>query len=169
MLRYSAVTSCVWRSSSPFPSSARKRSRTPETGLPVTIFGGDYPTPDGTCIRDYIHVEDLARAHLLALDATAPGDPRTTGPDGNAAALALNLGNGGGFSVREVLAAAETATGRPVPHHVGPRRAGDPPVLVADASRARDVLGWQPMHPDLGEIVASAWVWRSGHPAGYDS
>jgi UDP-glucose 4-epimerase len=133
----------------------------------VTVFGTDYPTPDGTCIRDYIHVEDLARAHLLALEATAPTDPRTASPGGGAAALALNLGNGDGFSVREVLAAAEAATGRAVPHAVGPRRAGDPPVLVADASRARDVLGWEPAHRDLVEIVASAWAWRRAHPAGY--
>ncbi len=134
----------------------------------LTIFGTDYPTPDGTCIRDYIDVEDLARAHLLALEATAPEDPRATAPDGSAAAIALNLGNGGGFSVREVLAAAEAATGRPVPHRIGPRRAGDPPVLVADAGRARDVLGWQPARPDLGEIVATAWAWRRAHPTGYD-
>jgi UDP-glucose-4-epimerase GalE len=141
----------------------------------VTVFGTDYPTADGTCIRDYIHVEDLARAHLLALEATAPDDPRTAGAtptpeagtgDG-AAAIALNLGNGGGFSVREVLAAVETTTGRAVPHRVGPRRAGDPPVLVADASRARTVLGWEPAHPDLEDIVASAWAWRRAHPGGY--
>ena len=133
----------------------------------LTVYGTDYPTPDGTCIRDYIHVEDLARAHLLALEATAPDDARTAGPDGGAAAIALNLGNGGGFSVHQVLEAAETATGRPVPHAIGPRRAGDPPVLVADAGRARDVLGWVPAHPELGEIVATAWTWRSGHPTGY--
>jgi UDP-glucose-4-epimerase GalE len=133
----------------------------------VTVFGTDYPTPDGTCLRDYIHVEDLARAHLLALEATAPGDPRTAGPDGGAAALALNLGNGGGFSVREILAAVEAATGAPVPHRVGPRRAGDPPALVADASRAREVLGWAPRHRDLVAIVASAWAWRRAHPDGY--
>ena len=162
----------------------------------VAIFGTDYPTADGTCIRDYIHVEDLARAHLLALEATAPDDPRTAaagggasggegGPSGDgsraggasgggggagsegAAAIALNLGNGGGFSVLGVLAAAEAATGRPVPHRIGPRRAGDPPVLVADASRAHDVLGWEPRHPDLSEIVASAWAWRRAHPGGY--
>jgi UDP-glucose-4-epimerase GalE len=169
----------------------------------VTVFGTDYPTPDGTCIRDYIHVEDLARAHLLALEATAPDDVRTAGPaaggstasgdsagagdgagDGaagraaaaghadaaghaGAAAIALNLGNGGGFSVREVLTAAEAATGRAVPHRIGPRRAGDPPVLVADASRARTVLGWQPARPDLEEMVASAWAWRRAHPGGY--
>jgi UDP-glucose 4-epimerase len=161
----------------------------------VTVFGTDYPTPDGTCIRDYIHVEDLAQAHLLALEATAPDDARTDGtpeaggtpeaagpaanggarPDasdgasGGAAAIALNLGNGGGFSVREVLAAVESATGRPVPHRIGPRRAGDPPVLVADAGRARAVLGWEPAHPDLTEIVASSWAWRRGHPGGYRS
>jgi UDP-glucose 4-epimerase len=163
----------------------------------VTVFGTDYPTADGTCIRDYIHVEDLARAHLLALEATAPDDVRTAGPaaggstapgdsaatgdgagDGaaghadaagwaGAAAIALNLGNGGGFSVREVLTAAEAATGRAVPHRIGPRRAGDPPVLVADASRARAVLGWQPARPDLEEMVASAWAWRRAHPGGY--
>ena len=145
----------------------------------VTVFGTDYPTPDGTCIRDYIHVEDLARAHLLALEATAPEDARTAGAaaggeagtgqpaTGGAAALALNLGNGAGFSVREVLTAVEAATGRPVPQRIGPRRPGDPPVLVADASLARAVLGWEPVHPDLGEIVASAWAWRRAHPDGY--
>ncbi len=133
----------------------------------VTVFGTDYPTPDGTCIRDYIHVEDLARAHLLALEATAPGGPRTAGPDGGAAAVALNLGNGSGFSVREVLAAVEAASGRPVPYRVGPRRAGDPPVLVADAGRAREVLGWEPARPDLGDIVATAWAWRREHASGY--
>jgi len=135
----------------------------------LTVFGTDYPTPDGTCVRDYVDVEDLARAHLRALEATAPDDPRTTGPDGGAAAVALNLGNGGGFSVREVLAAAEAATGRPVPHRVGPRRPGDPPVLVADAARAHDVLGWQPARTDLAEIVASAWSWRRAHPSGYEA
>ena len=149
----------------------------------MTVFGTDYPTADGTCIRDYIHVEDLARAHLLALEATAVDDARPTGaasrprrrhgrrPAGDhgrhAAAIALNLGNGGGFSVREVLAAVEAATGRRVPHRVGSRRAGDPPVLVADASRAGAVLGWKPAHPDLEEIVASAWAWRRAHPGGY--
>ncbi len=136
----------------------------------VTIFGADYPTPDGTCIRDYIHVEDLARAHLLALEATDPGDPRTDGPGGTgAAAIALNLGNGDGFSVREVLAAARTASGRAVPHHVGPRRPGDPPVLVADATRAREVLGWVPGRPELEPMVASAWAWRRSHPDAYGS
>jgi UDP-glucose 4-epimerase len=174
----------------------------------LTVFGIDYPTPDGTCIRDYLHVEDLARAHVLALEATSPGDPRTAGaapddragaaPDGRtapdsgaaadrrtapggggepsdgapndragAAALAINLGNGGGFSVREVLSAAETVVGRPIPHAIGERRAGDPPVLVADAGRADEILGWRAQHRDIVEIVASAWAWRQAHPDGY--
>ncbi len=140
----------------------------------VTVFGTDYPTPDGTCIRDYLHVEDLARAHLLAIEATAPDDPRTAAPGGEgapgggeAAAIALNLGNGGGFSVLEVLRAVEAATGLPVPRTLGPRRSGDPPVLVADATRAREVLGWEPRHRDLAPIVGSAWAWRQAHPAGY--
>ncbi len=135
----------------------------------LRLFGTDYPTPDGTCIRDYLHVEDLARAHLLALEATDPGDARTATPEGGAAALAINLGNGGGFSVREVIAAAESTTGRPIPVRVSPRRPGDPPVLVADAAVARDVLGWVPLHRDLAEIVASAWAWRLAHPGGYAS
>ena len=162
----------------------------------VTVFGTDYPTADGTCIRDYIHVEDLARAHLLALEATGSDDARTTAADdgsgtarataaaavagaaetagdaaggSGAAAIALNLGNGGGFSVREVLAAVEATTGRPVPYRVGPRRAGDPPVLVADANRARTVLGWEPARGNLEEIVASAWAWRRAHPDGYEA
>jgi UDP-glucose 4-epimerase len=139
----------------------------------LTVFGIDYPTPDGTCIRDYIHVEDLARAHVLALEATAPDDPRTGGSDGTkgdgagAAALAINLGNGGGFSVREVLAAAEAVVGRSIPHAIGERRAGDPPVLVADAGRAGEILGWRAEHRDIVEIVRSAWAWRSAHPDGY--
>jgi UDP-glucose 4-epimerase len=139
-------------------------------GSPLTIYGADYPTPDGTCIRDYLHVEDLARAHLLALEATAPGDPRTDAEPGSgrsASSLVLNLGNGAGFSVREILAAAEVVTGRAVPHLVGPRRAGDPPTLVADATRAGEVLGWEPHHRDIAEIVASSWAWRRTHPGGY--
>jgi UDP-glucose 4-epimerase len=130
-------------------------------GPPLTVFGDDYPTPDGTCIRDYIHVADLAEAHLLALGATTAGDPRTAEP------LVLNLGNGGGFSVREVLAAAEAATGRSVPHVIGPRRTGDPPVLVARATRAAEILGWRPARPGLDEMLESAWAWRQTHPAGY--
>jgi UDP-glucose 4-epimerase len=127
----------------------------------VTIFGDDYPTPDGTCIRDYIHVSDLAKAHLLALTATAQGDPRTAEP------LVCNLGNGDGFSVRQVLVAAETVTGRSIPRTVGARRKGDPPVLVARSTRAAEVLGWRPARPDLEAMVGSAWAWRLAHPNGY--
>ena len=127
----------------------------------LTVYGDDYPTPDGTCIRDYIDVADLADAHLLALEATAPGDVRTDD------ALALNLGNGGGFSIREVLAAAEAVVGHPIRHTIGPRREGDPPVLVASAARAAEVLGWRPARPALEAMVGSAWEWRQRHPGGY--
>jgi UDP-glucose 4-epimerase len=128
--------------------------RAAETGEPITLFGDDYPTPDGTCIRDYIHVADLADAHLLALEATAPGDPRTD------SALVCNLGIGGGFSVREVVHAAAAVVGRPIPETMGPRRPGDPPVLVAAADRARDVLGWSAARPGLEAMIGSAWQWR---------
>jgi UDP-glucose 4-epimerase len=128
--------------------------RAAETGEPITLFGDDYPTPDGTCIRDYIHVADLADAHLLALEATAPEDPRTD------AALVCNLGIGGGFSVREVLKAAADVVGRPIPETMGPRRAGDPPVLVAAADRASEILGWAAARPTLEEMIGSAWDWR---------
>jgi UDP-glucose 4-epimerase len=128
--------------------------RAAETGQPITLFGDDYPTPDGTCIRDYIHVADLADAHLLALEATAPEDARTD------AALVCNLGIGGGFSVREVVRAAADVVGRPIPESMGPRRAGDPPVLVAAADRASEVLGWMAARPTLEEMIGSAWDWR---------
>jgi UDP-glucose 4-epimerase len=124
-------------------------------GAPLTLFGADYPTPDGTPVRDYVHVVDLAEAHRLALEATAPGDPRTGEP------LILNLGSGRGFSLLEVVAAAERVLGRPVPHTVGDRRTGDPPTLVAAVDRARDVLGWTPARSSLEEMVGSAWAWRS--------
>ncbi|MHB8890694.1 MAG: UDP-glucose 4-epimerase GalE [Candidatus Limnocylindrales bacterium] len=140
-----------------------------EGGPALTLFGEDYPTPDGTPIRDYIHVADLADAHVAALEATAPGDPRT-GPAGGAAPatpVICNLGTAGGFSVREVLQAAEAVVGRPIPHTVGPRRAGDPPVLVAATGRAREVLGWTPRRSTLPEMLGSAWAWRQAHPAGY--
>ena len=127
-------------------------------GPPLTLFGDDYPTPDGTPIRDYIHVEDLADAHLAALLATDPADPRTD------EALVCNLGSGRGFSVREVLAAAAAVVGRPVPLTVGPRRAGDPPVLVAAIERARDTLGWTPSRSSLEAMIGSAWAWRQAHP-----
>jgi UDP-glucose 4-epimerase len=128
--------------------------RAAETGEPITLFGDDYPTPDGTCIRDYIHVADLADAHLAALEATAPGDPRTD------SALVCNLGIGAGFSVRQVVDAAAAVVGRPIPETMGPRRAGDPPVLVAAADRAHAVLGWTAARPTLEEMIGSAWAWR---------
>jgi UDP-glucose 4-epimerase len=137
--------------------------RAAETGEPMTLFGDDYPTPDGTCIRDYIHAADLADAHVRAIEATAADDPRTADR-----ALVCNLGNGGGFSNREVVAAAEAVVGRAIPVHVGPRRAGDPPVLVAAADRAAEVLGWRPRHPTLESMVGSAWAWRRAHPGGYE-
>jgi UDP-glucose-4-epimerase GalE len=137
-----------------------------QSGKPVTVFGDDYPTPDGTCIRDYIHVEDLADAHLLALEATAPNDERTT-PNPDRGLIACNLGNGDGFSVRQVLEAAERVIGRSVPRVVGARRAGDPAVLVASADRAKTVLGWSARHASLDEMIASAWEWRRRHPKGY--
>jgi len=123
-------------------------------GTPTTLFGDDYATPDGTPIRDYLHVEDLAAAHLAALDATAPGDQRT------ASALVCNLGSGEGASVREVLAAAGRVVGRGVSQTVGPRREGDPPVLVASIERAASVLGWRPSRSSLDEMIGSAWAWR---------
>jgi UDP-glucose 4-epimerase len=119
------------------------------------LHGGDYPTPDGTPIRDYLHVLDLADAHRLALEATAPGDARTD------EMLICNLGSGRGFSVREVVAAAERVIGQAVPRTEGPRRAGDPPVLVAAVDRARDVLGWTPARSTLDEMIGSAWALRS--------
>jgi UDP-glucose 4-epimerase len=126
-------------------------------GTALTVFGSDYETPDGTAIRDYIHVADLADAHLLALEHLRRGG----------ASQFLNLGTGTGFSVLEVIETARRITGRDVPHQVGPRRAGDPPRLVADASRARGVLGWSPSQPALDTIVRSAWDWMQAHPAGY--
>jgi len=127
----------------------------------LTLFGDDYPTPDGTCVRDYIHVADLADAHLRAIEATSQSDARTDEP------LVCNLGNGGGFSIREVVTAAERAVGATIPFRVGPRRAGDPPVLVARSTRAAEVLGWRPERPSLESMVESAWAWRLAHPDGY--
>ena len=121
----------------------------------VVIYGDDYDTPDGTCVRDYVHVADLADAHVRALRALDRGS-RT-----------YNLGNGRGFSVREVIETCRAVTGRPIPAEVGPRRPGDPAVLVASSDRIRAELGWAPRHGDLREIVASAWAWHSAHPHGY--
>ena len=143
--------------------------RAAEGGPALTLFGDDYPTPDGTPIRDYIHVADLADAHVAALEATDPDDPRTGPAGGTAPATPVicNLGTSNGFSVREVLQAAEAVVGRPIPHTVGPRRAGDPPVLVASNEKAREVLGWTPRRSTLDEMIGSAWAWRRANPAGY--
>ncbi|MGA2082524.1 MAG: UDP-glucose 4-epimerase GalE [Holophaga sp.] len=122
----------------------------------VGLFGTDYPTPDGTCIRDYIHVEDLASAHLLALQALE-GQPK----------LHYNLGTETGYSVRQVIETARTITGHAIPVREEPRREGDPPVLVASAARIRQELGWEPAHSDLASIIQSAWDWRRSHPDGY--
>lgn len=119
----------------------------------VRVFGGDYPTADGTCIRDYIHVVDLADAHIRALETPHTG--------------AFNLGNGEGFSVREVIETARQVTGHPLPVVIAPRRPGDPPALVADATRARTLLGWTPRYPDLRTIMEHAWAWHRRHPRGY--
>ena len=135
--------------------------RAVEGGPALTLFGEDYPTPDGTPIRDYIHVSDLADAHVAALEATDPTGIPQAGP------LICNLGTSSGFSVREVLRAAEAIVGRPIPHLVGPRRAGDPPVLVASNARAADALGWTPQRSTLDEMIGSAWAWRQAHPSGY--
>jgi UDP-arabinose 4-epimerase len=118
---------------------------------PVGVFGSDYPTPDGTAIRDYIHVMDLADAHVKALAYLA----------GEGASTAINLGTGHGHSVREVIQTVEQVGGNPVPSTTSPRRAGDPPQLVADARRAKDVLGWTPRYPDLGTIIEHAWKWHT--------
>ncbi|HSV28354.1 MAG TPA: UDP-glucose 4-epimerase GalE [Candidatus Omnitrophota bacterium] len=115
----------------------------------IEMFGDDYPTPDGTCVRDYVHVADIAQAHLLALDHLLAGK----------GSLTLNLGSGHGFSVREVIEVARKVTGRHIPVRQAGRRAGDPPVLVGDARRAQSVLGWQPRFPDLQDQVAHAWAW----------
>jgi len=133
----------------------------------LTLFGDDFPTPDGTCIRDYIHVQDLAQAHLLGLEATQAGDERTGPPDGPCTPLLFNLGNGSGFSNREVLSMAERVTGRSIRRRVGPRRPGDPAILIASAERARKELGWRPSHDSLEEMIGSAWEWRLANPNGY--
>jgi UDP-glucose 4-epimerase len=134
-----------------------------EAGKPFTLFGDDYATPDGTCIRDYIHVSDLADAHLRAIETTASTEP-SMAVDG---VLVCNLGNGDGFSNLEVIQTAERVIGRPIDYEVGPRRVGDPPVLVASASRAAQRLGWHPQRPSLEDMIGSAWAWRRAHPGGY--
>jgi len=122
----------------------------------ISVFGTDYPTPDGTCIRDYIHIADLVSAHLLSLEALGKCDR-----------LVYNLGNGNGYSVREVVETARRVTGHPIPVVTSPRRPGDAPRLVASSEKIRRELGWKPKYPDLTDIVTSAWGWHRIHPKGY--
>lgn len=153
------------------PSGAIGEAHNPETHLiplilqvpngqreKISIFGDDYPTKDGTCIRDYIHVTDLAQAHILALDYLLNGG------DNNV----FNLGNGVGFTVKEVIDVARAVTGHPIPAVTTPRRAGDPAQLIASSEKAINVLGWKPKYNDLNTIIATAWKWHSAHPRGYE-
>ena len=152
------------------PSGIIGEDHTPETHLiplvlqaaqgrreKVSIFGDDYPTPDGTCIRDYIHTSDLASAHLLAARRLLAGEGSGI----------FNLGSEHGLSVRQIIAAARQVTGRDFPVEVAPRRAGDPAVLIASNRKAREELGWVPAHSDAESILASAWAWHSSHPDGF--
>ena len=122
----------------------------------ITVFGDDYPTPDGTCIRDYVHVDDLGAAHVLALEQLKPGR-----------GIQLNLGTGHGHSVNDVIEACRRVTGHAIPTALGPRRPGDPPELVADATLARTTLGWMPQYMGIEDIVRTAWRWHQLHPHGY--
>lgn len=153
------------------PSGAIGEAHTPETHLiplilqvpngqreKISIFGDDYPTKDGTCIRDYIHVSDLAQAHILALDHLLQGGESDV----------FNLGNGVGFTVKEVIDVARAVTGHPIPAETCPRRAGDPAQLIASSKKAVEQLGWKPKYNDLNTIIASAWKWHSAHPRGYE-
>lgn len=124
---------------------------------PISVFGTDYPTPDGTCIRDYIHVDDLAEAHLLALQALTPGKR-----------LEYNLGTGKGYSVLEVARAIEEVTGKPVPLKMAARREGDPPHLIASNEKVTRELGWKPRYNDIRSLLETAWNWHRNHPRGYD-
>jgi UDP-glucose 4-epimerase len=165
-VRYAALR--YFNAAGASPTGERGEDHDPETHLMplvlqvaqgqqdhVTIFGGDYPTRDGTCVRDYIHVSDLAQAHILALEAL-DGGSRT-----------YNLGNGQGFTVKEIIQACRDVTGHPIPAHVGPRRPGDPAELVASSDRIRAELGWEPRYPNLHTIVQHAWQWHRTHPDGY--
>jgi UDP-glucose 4-epimerase len=125
------------------------------TRPPLTVFGTDYPTPDGTCIRDYVHVTDLADAHLRVLARLETGSCR------------FNVGNGTGYSVKQVIESVERIGGRPVPHSFGPRRAGDPAALVASSARLREETGWAPRFGAIDDIVRTAWAWHEAHPKGY--
>lgn len=123
----------------------------------ISIYGDDYDTKDGTCVRDYIHVTDLAQAHILAMKYLIDGGESNV----------FNLGNGVGFTVKEVIEAARKVTGHPIPAVVAPRRGGDPAKLIASSEKAKSVLGWKPEHADLEEIIATAWKWHKNHPNGF--
>lgn len=153
------------------PSGAIGEAHDPETHLiplilqvpngqrdKISIFGEDYATKDGTCVRDYIHVSDLAQAHILALDYLLKGGENNV----------FNLGSGEGFTVREVIDVARTVTGHPIPAQVCPRRAGDPAQLVASSEKAKAVLGWNPKYDDLETIISTAWNWHKAHPHGFE-
>jgi UDP-glucose 4-epimerase len=122
----------------------------------VSVYGNDYPTPDGTCIRDYIHIDDLASAHLLAIEKTTPRTQEV-----------FNVGTGSGQSVMEIIDACEAVTGKKVPWEAAPRRPGDPPALVADPTKLRSRLGWEPRHT-IRDTIATAWRWHESHPHGYE-
>jgi len=166
-LRYAALR--YFNAAGASPTGERGEDHDPETHLiplvlkvalgqrdKIVIFGDDYPTRDGTCVRDYIHVTDLAQAHILALYALDRGS------------RVYNLGNGQGFTVKEVIQVAREVTGHPIPAVVGPRRPGDPAVLIASSERIKRELGWQPRYPDLHTIIETAWRWHSTHPHGYE-
>ena len=132
--------------------------RTNPSARGITVFGTDYPTPDGTCIRDYVHVNDLIAAHVLGIEALSSGDARF-----------YNLGIGQGYSVKEILDAAQNATGREIPVIFGERREGDPARLFANSDKVQQELGWKPLHTTVEETIASAWRWHTTHPDGYDT
>jgi UDP-glucose 4-epimerase len=167
-LKYAALR--YFNAAGASPTGERGEDHDPETHLiplvlqvalgqrdKISIFGADYPTRDGTCVRDYIHVVDLAQAHILALRELDEGS-RT-----------YNLGNGKGYTVKEVIETCRQVSGHPIPGEVGPRRAGDPAVLVASSAKIRQELGWEPQYPDLRTIVEHAWQWHRTHPDGYRS
>ena len=167
-LRYVALR--YFNAAGAHPSGSIGEAHTPETHLipiilqvpngqrdKVSIFGGDYPTRDGTCVRDYIHVTDLAQAHILALDYLLAGGENNV----------FNLGNGVGFTNKEVVEVARSVTGHPIPAEVAPRRAGDPAQLEGSSEKAKAGLGWKPKYDDLNTIVATAWKWHQSHPNGF--
>jgi len=165
-LRYAALR--YFNAAGAMPSGERGEDHTPETHLiplvlqvalgqrpNITVFGDDYPTRDGTCVRDYVHVVDLAQAHILALRVLDGGS------------CTYNLGNGQGFTVMEVIEACRRITGQPIPAVIGPRRPGDPATLVASSARIRQELRWEPRYPHLETIIEHAWRWHRSHPDGY--